>query len=151
MSPNPPAQHPRKVSFFTSLQTKYAFSYLVLFAIVLLLLNTYPILASQDLLFGSKRDAMKGQAAVISSALMDLETLSAEQVERVMTMLDSTGLSRVLVTDPAGMVLYDSAAPASDGVSQPDMGAEHLRGFNQHAVADVVPIRVVDFFEIVNV
>ena len=118
-SPNSPAQPPRKVSFFSSLQTKYAFSYLVLFAIVLLLLNTYPILASQDLLFGSKRDAMKGQAAVISSALMDLETLSAEQVERVMTMLDSTGLSRVLVTDPAGMVLYDSAAPVP-GKTPPD-------------------------------
>ena len=113
-SPNSPAQHPRKVSFFSSLQTKYAFSYLVLFAMVLLLLNTYPILASQDLLFGSKRDAMKSQAAVMASALMDLETLSAEQVERVMTMLDSTGLSRVLVTDPAGMVLYDSAAPAPE-------------------------------------
>ena len=124
MSPSPksPAQHPRKVSFFSSLQTKYAFSYLVLFAMVLLLLNTYPILASQDLLFGSKRDAMKSQAAVMASALMDLETLSAEQVERVMTMLDSTGLSRVLVTDPAGMVLYDSTASTPEE-APPDSSA----------------------------
>lgn len=97
-----------KVPFFSSLQTKYAISYLLIFSIILILLNTYPLLASQDLLFGSKRDALKSQAAVISSALMELESLSAEQVERVMNMLDSTGLSRVLVTDPYGLILYDS-------------------------------------------
>jgi hypothetical protein len=107
-SPSAQKNPHRKIPFFNSLQTKYALSYLVLFAVVLILLNTYPILASQDLLFGSKRDAMKSQAAVISSALMELESLSAEQVEKVMNMLDSTGLSRVMVTDPSGMILYDS-------------------------------------------
>lgn len=100
----------KKVPFFSSLQLKYAMSYLAIFAVVLLLLNTYPVLACQDLLFGSKRDAMKSQAAVISSALMELESLSAEQVEKVMNMLDNTGLSRILVTDPAGLILYDSLA-----------------------------------------
>ena len=108
----------RGVSFFSSLQTKYAMSYLVIFAVVLILLNTYPLIASQDLLFGSKRDAMKSQAAVISSALMELESLSAEQVERVMNMLDSTGLTRVLVTDPAGLILYDSQAQAAQANGQ---------------------------------
>lgn len=97
-----------KVPFFSSLRTKYAISYLLIFGIILILLNTYPLLASQDLLFGSKRDALKSQAAVISSALMELESLSPEQVERVMNMLDSTGLSRILVTDPYGLILYDS-------------------------------------------
>ena len=97
-----------KVPFFSSLQTKYALSYLVIFAVVLVLLNTYPVLASQDLLFASKRDSLKSQAAVMSSALMELETLSADQVTRVMNMLDTMGLDRVLVTDPAGLVLYDS-------------------------------------------
>ena len=109
MSPPAPAKPPRlRIPFFNSLSTKYALSYLVLFAVVLILLNSYPIIASQDLLFGSKRDAMKNQAAVISSALMELESLSAEPVEKVMNMLDSTGLSRVVVTDPSGLILYDS-------------------------------------------
>ncbi len=31
-----------KVPFFASLQVKYAMSYLVIFAVVLVLLNTYP-------------------------------------------------------------------------------------------------------------
>ena len=98
----------KKVPFFSSLQTKYALSYLAIFAVVLVLLNTYPVLASQDLLFASKRDSLKSQALVMSSALMELETLSADQVTRVMNMLDTMGLDRILVTDPAGMVLYDS-------------------------------------------
>ena len=97
-----------KVPFFASLQVKYALSYLVIFAVVLVLLNTYPVLASQDLLFASKQDSLKSQAAVIASALMELESLSSDQVARVMNMLDSMGLRRILVTDPAGLVLYDS-------------------------------------------
>jgi len=107
-APQPEAPRHKWRLHISSLQTKYAMSYLVLFAVVLILLNTYPVLACQDLLFGSKRDAMKGQAAVISSALMELESLSAEQVEKVMNMLDNTGLSRIMVTDPSGLILYDS-------------------------------------------
>ena len=38
------------VPFFASLQVKYALSYLVVITLVLALLNTYPVLASQDLL-----------------------------------------------------------------------------------------------------
>ena len=98
-----------KIPFFASLQVKYAMSYLVIFAVVLVLLNTYPVLASQDLLFSSKRDSLKSQTAVMASALMELESLSADQVARVMNMLDSMGLKRILVTDPAGLILYDSA------------------------------------------
>ena len=104
----PTTSKKNKVPFFASLQVKYALSYLVIFAVVLVLLNTYPVVASQDLLFASKRDSLKSQAAVMASALMELESLSAEQVARVMNMLDSMGLKRILVTDPAGLILYDS-------------------------------------------
>ena len=103
-----------KVPFFSSLQVKYAMSYLVIFAVVLVLLNTYPVIASQELLVNSKRDSLKNQAAVMGSALMELETLSADQVSRVMTMLDSTGLDRILVTDPSGLILYDSTQTPQD-------------------------------------
>ena len=102
------------VPFFSSLQVKYAMSYLVIFAVVLVLLNTYPVIASQELLVNSKRDSLKSQAAVMGSALMELETLSADQVSRVMTMLDSTGLDRILVTDPTGLILYDSTQEPQD-------------------------------------
>ena len=104
----------KKVPFFSSLQMKYAMSYLVIFAVVLVLLNTYPVLASQELLFTSKRDSLKSQAAVMASALMELESLSADQVVRVMNMLDNMGLTRILVTDPSGLVLYDSTRDSGE-------------------------------------
>ena len=98
----------RAPRFFDSLQVKYALSYMAVFAVIIVLLNTYPLIASEDLLFASKRDALKGQASMMSSALMELETLSREQVVRVMNLLDDGEADQVLVTDPSGLILYDS-------------------------------------------
>lgn len=102
------------VPFYASLQVKYAVSYFVVFAVVLVLMNTYPVVASQNVLFSSKRDALKSRASVMASALMELETLSTDQVVRVMNMLDNSGLDQVLVTDPAGLILYDSVYQNQD-------------------------------------
>lgn len=97
-----------RLPFFDSLQFKYAVSYMAVFAVILVLLNTYPLIASQDLLFTSKRDGMKAQVSMMGSALMELESLSREQVVRVMNMLEDGEADQVLVTDPSGLVLYDS-------------------------------------------
>lgn len=113
MDSRTPGKAQQKIPFFSRLQVKYAMSYLAILAVVLVLLNTYPLIASQNLLFSSKRDSLKNQAAVMASALMELESLNADQVARVMNMLDSTGLSRVLVTDPSGLILYDSLAQSN--------------------------------------
>ena len=51
----------------------------MIFAVVLVLLNTYPLVASQDLLFASKRDSLKSQTAVMASALMELESLDVHR------------------------------------------------------------------------
>ncbi len=120
MEPKEKRTGKKPVPFFASLQVKYAASYLVIFAVVLILMNTYPVMASQELLFTSKRDALKSQTAVISSALMELESLSADQVVRVMNMLDNMGLSRILVTDPAGLILYDSLKDDRGEGGQPE-------------------------------
>ncbi len=109
------ARERRKIPFFSRLQVKYALSYLALLAAVLMLLNTYPLVASQDLLISSKQDSLRSQTAVMASALMELESLSAGQVARVMNMLDSMGLERILVTDPSGLILYDSLNQPEDG------------------------------------
>ena len=114
----------KKVPFFASLQAKYALSYLAIFAVVLVLMNTYPVIASQDLLFTSKRDSLKSQTAVMASALMELESLSADQVVRVMNMLDNMGLTRILVTDPAGLILYDSTRDDWNGSGPPETDGE---------------------------
>lgn len=98
----------KKVSFFQSIQTKYALTYLAVIAAVLVLLNTYPVLVSEDLIFKSKQASLQSQTAVVASALAGLETLSIEGVEQVMNQLDDMGLNRIMVTDGAGMILYDT-------------------------------------------
>lgn len=105
------------VPFWRSLQMKFALTYLTIVAVVLAVLNTYPLLRSQDSVFHSKATALQGQASVISSALAGPEGLSREGAQLVMEVLGDTGLSRVLVTDPSGLVLYDSS-PASGSVGR---------------------------------
>jgi signal transduction histidine kinase len=98
----------QKFPFVQSIQVKYALTYIVVIAAVLVLLNTYPVLVSQDLIFKSKQTSLQSQTAVMASALAGLESLSAEGVEQVMNQLDDMGLERIMVTDPAGMILYDT-------------------------------------------
>ena len=99
-----------KVPFWRSLPTKFALTYLVVIAAVLALLNTYPVLVSQKMVFQSKQTSLQSQAAVVASALAGPDALSQEGVSRVMEVLGDTGLSRVLVADSSGMVVYDTAS-----------------------------------------
>ena len=77
------------------------------------ILNTYPLLESQNLVFRSKVTAMAGSVKVIESALGGLAELTPENVGQAMTVVEETGVSRILVTDTAGRVLYDSRETGS--------------------------------------
>ena len=70
---------------------------------VLVLLNSYPLLVSQDLVFRSKETSMSGSVKMIESALAGLE-----KVRQALNGVEETGVSRILVTDTAGRVLYDT-------------------------------------------
>ncbi|MEG1430471.1 MAG: HAMP domain-containing sensor histidine kinase [Oscillospiraceae bacterium] len=101
-------EEPKKIHFFRSLQTKFALTYILAIAAVLLLLNTYPVLISEDLVFNSKQISLQNQAAVIGGALAVSENLTVDGVKEAMTVLDDGVLARILVTDPDGKILYDT-------------------------------------------
>lgn len=95
----------------SSLQIKIGLSYILVIAAVLVLLNTYPLIVSEDLIFRSKVESLQSAASVMSSSLSELEELSwetAEQIGNVMTRSEQKEFSRLLVTDAAGRVLYDT-------------------------------------------
>jgi len=73
-----------------------------------LLLNTYPLVVSQDMVFRSKETTMQSSVSVMVYSLSGLEQLTEENVAEAMAVAEDTGLSRVLVTDEAGRVLYDT-------------------------------------------
>lgn len=91
-----------------SLQFKFGISYILIIIAVLILLNSYPLLISQDLVFKSKESGLKGSVKVIESALSGLDELTEENVGSAMSSLKETGVSRILITDPAGRILYDT-------------------------------------------
>lgn len=97
-----------KVHRSVSLQRKFSFSYIAIIAAVLLLMNTYPLVTSENLMFRSKQSSLQGSVSVMVTALSGLEELSEENVAGAMTLVEETGISRILVTDASGRVLYDS-------------------------------------------
>jgi signal transduction histidine kinase len=90
------------------LQLKFGMSYILIIAAVLILLNTYPLLVSEDLVFRSKATNLQSSVSVIVSSLGGLDRLTEENVTSAMTVAEDAGLSRILVTDAAGKILYDT-------------------------------------------
>ena len=90
------------------LQMKFSISYIAIIVAVLLLLNTYPLVTSENLTFRSKQSSLQSSVSVMVTALSGLEELSEENVAGAMTLVEETGISRILVTDASGRVLYDT-------------------------------------------
>ena len=76
--------------------------------IVIVLMNTYPLLVSEDLVFRSKYAALLSGAAAINTAVTGLDELTEENVGAALTGVEPEGVSRAIVTDPYGRVLYDT-------------------------------------------
>ncbi len=66
---------------------------------MLLLLNTYPLRVSQDLVFRSKAATLQSSVSVMVYSLSGLDRLTEENVAQAMAVVEETGISRILVTD----------------------------------------------------
>ena len=97
------------VPFYHSIQSKYALTYLLVVAAILIVMNTYPLLMAENMVFTSKENTLKRQALVIGSTLAVSETLTREGVEQTMALLEEAQGTRVLVTDASARILYDSS------------------------------------------
>lgn len=126
------AKQPReaKVPFFRSIQAKYALTYLLVVAAILLVMNTYPVLMAENMVFTSKESTLKRQALTIGSTLAVSETLTQEGVEQTMALLEVAQGTRVLVTDASARILYDSSTQDSrvEGCALMGEVAAALRG-----------------------
>ena len=91
-----------------NLQNKFGISYTCVIIAVLILLNTYPLLVSQDLVFKSKETSLRSSVKLIEASLSGLDELTVENVSAALSSMTETGVNRLLVTDTAGRILYDS-------------------------------------------
>ena len=80
----------------------------LLLAVLLLLLNTVPLISSRDAVFEEKHSSMSSRAAVLASSLAGLEHLSEAGIREVLSFLDLSGCDRIAVVDGTGDLLYDS-------------------------------------------
>ena len=62
------------------MQLKISASYLAILLVVMVLMNTYPLLVSQDLVFRSKCSSLLSSAAVLNAAVSGLDELTEENV-----------------------------------------------------------------------
>ena len=59
-------------------------------------------------MFRSKETTMQSSVSVMVYSLSGLDQLTEENVAAAMAVVEETGLSRILVTDSSGRVLYDT-------------------------------------------
>ncbi|MCL2820051.1 MAG: HAMP domain-containing histidine kinase [Oscillospiraceae bacterium] len=106
----------RKLRFFSSIRTKFALTYFAVVAIVLVLINTYFLTESRNIIFSLKQQLVQSQAALIASRLEEtFETLVAEDDELIATVvsqLEVAGSMQIVITDTEGEPLYDPSGRA---------------------------------------
>ena len=71
----------KKAHIWESLQFHFGVSYIAVIIAVLLLLNSYPLLVSQDMVFRSKAAALQNSVSVMVYSLSGLEELTEENVQ----------------------------------------------------------------------
>ena len=71
-----------------NLQNKFGISYTCVIIAVLILLNTYPLLVSQDLVFKSKETSLRSSVKLIEASLSGLDELTEENVSAALSPRD---------------------------------------------------------------
>ena len=94
---------------YTNSQFRYASIYVVITFVVLLILNIYCSNASKTLFYQGKEVAMKEKCLLAVEEIVTLEVMNAATVESALSNLESLSVTRTMVTDQTGLVLYDSA------------------------------------------
>ena len=95
------------------MQFRYAMVYVCVTFLVLLFLNIYCSGASQRLFYQNKEASMVEKCQLAAADIATLEVLNTSNVSEAVNNMESLRVSRLLVTDYAGVVLYDSHASDS--------------------------------------
>ncbi len=93
---------------YFSTQFRYALTYVIITFVVLLVLNVYCSKGAQKLFYQSKQTSMIEKCQLASDEIGALEVINTSTITGVVNQLDSLKVTRMIVTDPAGSVLYDS-------------------------------------------
>ena len=93
-------------------QFRYAMTYVAITFVVLLFLNIYCSITCQQLFYQSKKASMIEKCMLVSDEIAALDVLNHTSVTGVVSQLESLKVTRMLVTDQFGKILYDSTDTA---------------------------------------
>ena len=87
-------------------------TYVVITFVVLLILNIYCSNVSQKLFYQSKQISMIEKCQLASDEIATLEVMNTTTIANTLNQLDSMKVTRLIVTDQAGVALYDNLQQA---------------------------------------
>ncbi len=109
-----------KTKLFGSLGLKVAAAFVSIVAVLLIIINTYFLIASRDMIFESKRTMLQSRTTPIVTAISSLQSLSIDNVSEVMSVFDLSDLTRATVISSKGFVLYDNYTASHSSVDDPE-------------------------------
>lgn len=89
-------------------QYRYAITYIIITSVFLLFLNVYCSITCQQLFYQGKKDSMVEKCLLVSDEIGALDVMNSTSVAAVIGQMESLKVSRLVVTDQAAKVLYDS-------------------------------------------
>lgn len=99
--------------YVSSLRFKITFTFSALVMLVIVLVNTFPVLTTQDMIVDSKRSDILKTANIVANSLSSLQSLDPEKVTSVMEILEVYDGSRLVVVNTDGLVIYDNEQTSS--------------------------------------
>ena len=82
---------------------------MVIASLALMFLNIYSASNTRELMFQAKYASVQDKIQVVASSFETADTPSTETVDQVISVLGDINVSRLLITDAEGKVLYDSS------------------------------------------
>jgi signal transduction histidine kinase len=112
-------------------QFRYALTYILVTAVALLILNIYCSSISQKLFYQSKESSMIEKCQLASDEIATLDVVNPATVSHIINQMESLKISRLVVTDQTGLVLYDNVDLAEGSYA---MFPEILRAMGKNSV-----------------
>ena len=97
---------------YTNSQLRYALIYVLITFAVLLFLNIYTFKLNQQGFYNSKESAMMEKCQLAATEIGDLEVINGTTVSSSIAQMGSLKVTRIMVTDHTGLVIYDSTNQA---------------------------------------
>ena len=98
-----------KISRFRNTQFRFSVVTVVVTFVVLLFLNYYCSHVNQRVIYQNKETAMVEKCQIAAAAISELEIVNEDSIAQTASKLKGFNQNRIIVTDRAGIVIYDTA------------------------------------------